>query len=89
VVSIKKLSYHQRDSYKVNNNNDCCLPRLQNALGARDILKLVVRDRELNLLLNRYRYSEQRSSYKDLTDLIETLDGKPRELVRDLSHTCG
>jgi len=52
----------------------------------RDILKLVVRDRELNLLtLNRYRYSEQRSC-KDLTDLIETLDGKPRELVRDLSH---
>jgi len=30
--------------------------------------------------LNRYRYSEQRSC-KDLTDLIETLDGKPRELV--------
>jgi len=59
-------------------------PELQNALGARDILKLVVRD-ELNLLhLNRYRYSEQRSC-KDLTDLIETLDGKPRELVRDLS----
>jgi len=45
----------------------------------------VVRDRELNLLtLNRYRYSER--SCKDLTDLIETLDGKPRELVRDLSH---
>jgi hypothetical protein len=60
--------------------------KLQNTLGARDILKLVVRDRELNLLtLNRYRYSEQRSC-KDLTDLIETLDGKPRELVRDLSH---
>lgn len=60
--------------------------KLQNALGARDILKLVVRDRELNLLtLNRYRYSEQRSC-KDLTDLIETLDGKPKELARDLSH---
>ena len=60
--------------------------KLQNALSARDILKLVVRDRELNLLtLNRYRYSEQRSC-KDLTDIIETLDGKPQELVRDLSH---
>ena len=60
--------------------------KLQNALGARDILKLVVRDRELNLLtLNRYRYAEQRSC-KDLTDLIEQLDGQPRELVRDLSH---
>jgi len=63
-------------------------PELQNALGARDILKLVVRDRELNLLtLNRYRYSER--SYKDLTDLIETLDGKPRELVGLVSPHCG
>jgi hypothetical protein len=60
--------------------------KLQNALGARDIMKMVVRDRDLHLLtLNRYRYSEQRSC-KDLTDLIETLDGQPRELVRDLSH---
>ena len=60
--------------------------KLQNSLSARDILKVVVGDRELNLLtLNRYRYSEQRSC-KDLTDIIETLDGKPQELVRDLSH---
>lgn len=60
--------------------------KLRNALGARDILKIVVHDRELNLLtLNRYRYSEQRSC-KDLTDVIETLNGQPRELVRDLSH---
>ena len=58
----------------------------QNSLSARDILKIVVSDRELSLLtLNRYRYSEQRSC-KDLTDIIETLDGKPQELVRDLSH---
>lgn len=58
----------------------------QNSLGARDILKIVVSDRELNMLtLNRYRYSEQRSC-KDLTSIIETLDGKPQELVRDLSH---
>jgi len=55
-------------------------------MGARDILKMVVRDRELNLFtLNRYRYSEQRSC-KDLTNLIEQLDGEPRELVRELSH---
>ncbi|MBV9388125.1 MAG: ferritin-like domain-containing protein [Chroococcidiopsidaceae cyanobacterium CP_BM_ER_R8_30] len=60
--------------------------KLQNALGARDILKMIVCDRELHLItLNRYRYSEQRSC-KDLTDVIETLDGKPQELVQDLSH---
>ncbi|GAC1466759.1 MAG: ferritin-like domain-containing protein [Chamaesiphon sp.] len=60
--------------------------KLRNILGAREILKQVVRDREIHLLtLNRYRYNEQRSC-KDLTDLIEKLDGQPRELVRDLSH---
>ncbi|MBR8835755.1 MAG: ferritin-like domain-containing protein [Stigonema ocellatum SAG 48.90 = DSM 106950] len=60
--------------------------KFQNALSARDILKHVVRDRELHLItLNRYRYSEQRSC-KDLTELIEQLNGQPRELVRDLSH---
>ncbi|MEG3910974.1 ferritin-like domain-containing protein [Microcoleus sp. w2-18bC1] len=46
----------------------------------------VVRDREIHLItLNRYRYSEQRSC-KDLTDVIERLDGEPAELVRDLSR---
>jgi hypothetical protein len=60
--------------------------KFHNALGARDIMKQVVRDREIHLLtLNRYRYSEQRSC-KDLTDLIEQLNGQPKELVRDLSH---
>lgn len=60
--------------------------KFQNALGARDILNMVVRDREIHLLsLNRYRYSEQRSC-KDLTDLIEQLDGQPKELIRDLSR---
>ncbi|MBW4673132.1 MAG: ferritin-like domain-containing protein [Desmonostoc geniculatum HA4340-LM1] len=60
--------------------------KFQNALGAREILKRVVCDREIHLItLNRYRYSEQRSC-KDLTDLIEQLNGQPRELVRDLSH---
>lgn len=60
--------------------------KFRNALGARDILNMVVRDREIHLLsLNRYRYSEQRSC-KDLTDLIEQLDGLPLELIRDLSR---
>ena len=50
------------------------------------ILAQVVRDREIHLItLNRYRYSEQRSC-KDLTDVIERLDGEPAELVRDLSR---
>jgi hypothetical protein len=61
-------------------------PRKFQAFGAREVLTQVVRDRELHLLtLNRYRYSEQRSC-KDLTDVIEKLDGQPPELVRDLSH---
>jgi rubrerythrin len=60
--------------------------KFQNALSAREILKRVVGDRQIHLItLNRYRYSEQRSC-KDLTNLIEQLNGQPRELVRDLSH---
>ncbi|MEG4534285.1 ferritin-like domain-containing protein [Microcoleus sp. D2_18a_D3] len=60
--------------------------KLRNAMGAREILAQVVRDREIHLItLNRYRYSEQRSC-KDLTDVIEQLDGNPAELVRDLSR---
>ncbi|MEG4217116.1 ferritin-like domain-containing protein [Microcoleus sp. Pol14C6] len=60
--------------------------KLRNAMGAREILANVVRDREIHLItLNRYRYSEQRSC-KDLTDLLERLDGEPAELVRDLSR---
>jgi PAS domain-containing protein len=56
------------------------------ALSARDVLSQVVRDREIHLLtLNRYRYSEQRSC-KDLTNIIESLDGKPVDLIRDLSR---
>ena len=60
--------------------------KIRNAYGARDFMPMVVRDRELHLLtLNRYRYSEQRSCL-DITSTIEQLNGKPRELVRDLSH---
>lgn len=57
-----------------------------NALSARDIMQQVVKDQEIHYVtLNRYRYNEQRSC-KDLTDLIETLNGRPTDLVRDLSH---
>jgi hypothetical protein len=60
--------------------------KLNNAIGARDILKQVVRDREVHLVtLNRYRYNEQRSC-KDLTDVIEALNGQPQDLVQDLSR---
>ncbi|MBE9136261.1 ferritin-like domain-containing protein [Nodosilinea sp. LEGE 07088] len=57
-----------------------------NALSARDVMNRVVHDPEIHhITLNRYRYNEQRSC-KDLTDLIETLNGKPADLVKDLSH---
>jgi hypothetical protein len=60
--------------------------KLQNTYSARDVLQQVVRDREIHHgTLNRYRYSEQRSC-KDLTNLIEQLNGKPIALVQDLSH---
>jgi hypothetical protein len=60
--------------------------KFKNALSARDIMKGVVQEREVHLVtLNRYRYNEQRSC-KDLTDLIERLDGEPADLVRDLSR---
>lgn len=63
--------------------------KLQSSLGAlsaRDILKQVVSDREIHMItLNRYRYSEQRSC-KDLTDLVEQLDGTPAPLVKELSR---
>jgi len=60
--------------------------KLRGEFSARDIMQLVVKDPSLQYLtLNRYRYAEQRSC-KDLTELIELLDGEPRELVRDLSR---
>lgn len=56
------------------------------AMSARDVLGQVVRDREIHhITLNRYRFSEQRSC-KDLTNLIELLNGQPADLVRDLSR---
>lgn len=60
--------------------------KFNNSMSARDVMKNVVRDREIHLItLNRYRFNEQHSCI-DLTDVIEKLDGKPMELVRDLSH---
>lgn len=63
--------------------------KLRNNLSARDILERVVKDREIHLMtLNRYRYNEQRSC-KDLTELIEKLNGKPPTMISDLSHHVG
>lgn len=60
--------------------------KFRNILSARDIMKQVVKERELQIMtLNRYRYSEQRSC-KDLTELIERLNGQPKELIRDISN---
>lgn len=60
--------------------------KFRNAYSARDVMKSIVRDREIHLItLNRYRYSEQRSC-KDLTDLIEQLNGCCPEIAKDLSH---
>ena len=60
--------------------------KFNNTMSARDILKRVVEDREIHLItLNRYRYNEQRSC-KDLTDLIEKLNGQPKDLVQELSR---
>ncbi|WP_088239655.1 ferritin-like domain-containing protein [Calothrix rhizosoleniae] len=61
-------------------------PHKFNSMSARDILKKVVEERELHLAtLNRYRYNEQRSC-KDLTEVIERLNGQPQALVKDLSR---
>ncbi len=60
--------------------------KFRGQLSAQDILDQVVRQRQVHMVtLNRYRFSEQRSC-KDLTMLIETLNGQPRELIKDLSH---
>ncbi len=61
-------------------------PRKFNNMSARDVLKQVVREREIHLItLNRYRYNEQHSC-TELTDVIEKLNGKPKELVQDLAR---
>ena len=57
--------------------------KLNNSISARDLAKqFVLSDRKLHLLtLNRYRYYEQRSC-KEITDIIEKLDGKSQELIQ-------
>jgi hypothetical protein len=60
--------------------------KLRNGMSARDIMPRVIQEREIHLVtLNRYRFNEQRSC-KDLTDVIEKLNGSPKTLIRDLSH---
>ena len=60
--------------------------KVLNSIGPRQIMAEVVQNRTLQILfLNSYRFNEQRSCL-EITSLIEALDGKPRELVRDLSH---
>jgi len=59
----------------------------KNSISTRKLLRqLVVNNREIHLAtLNRYRYNEQHSC-KDLTEVIESLNGEPRDLVQELCH---
>lgn len=60
--------------------------KFQSSLSARDILQRVISDRTIHLItLNRYRFNEQRSC-ADLTNVIEKLNGEPKDLIKDLSH---
>jgi uncharacterized ferritin-like protein (DUF455 family) len=60
--------------------------KILNSIGPREVMAEVVKERKLQVLfLNSYRFNEQRSCL-ELTTLMEALDGKPRELVRELSH---
>jgi rubrerythrin len=60
--------------------------KILNTIGPREVMGEVVKERKLQLLfLNSYRFNEQRSCL-ELTTLMEALNGKPRELVRELSH---
>ena len=60
--------------------------KILNTIGPRQMMTEVVKKRQLQVLfLNSYRFNEQRSCL-ELTSLMEALDGKPRELVRDLSR---
>jgi hypothetical protein len=60
--------------------------KILNTIGPREVMDQVVKERRTQVtFLNSYRYNEQRSCL-ELTSLIEALNGKPRELVRELSH---
>ncbi|MEB3308393.1 MAG: ferritin-like domain-containing protein [Cyanobacteriota bacterium] len=60
--------------------------KILNTIGPREVMTEVVKERKLQVLfLNSYRFNEQRSCL-ELTSLIEALNGKPRDLARELSH---
>ena len=60
--------------------------KILNKIGPREVMSEVVKERKLQVLfLNSYRFNEQRSCL-ELTTLMEALNGKPRQLVRDLSR---
>lgn len=60
--------------------------KILNTIGPREVMGEVVKERKLQVLfLNSYRFNEQRSCL-ELTTLMEALNGKPRELVKELSH---
>ena len=60
--------------------------KILNTIGPREVMAEVVKERKLQVLfLNSYRFNEQRSCL-ELTSLIEALNGKPRDLARELSH---
>jgi hypothetical protein len=60
--------------------------KILNTIGPREVMDQVVKERRTQVIfLNSYRYNEQRSCL-ELTSLMEALNGKPRELVRELSH---
>ena len=60
--------------------------KILNTIGPKQVFAEVVKERKAQVLfLNSYRFNEQRSC-KELTSLLEALDGKPQELARELSH---
>ncbi|MEB3335000.1 MAG: ferritin-like domain-containing protein [Cyanobacteriota bacterium] len=60
--------------------------KILNTIGPKEVFAEVVKERKAQVLfLNSYRFNEQRSC-KELTSLLEALDGQPRELARELSH---
>jgi hypothetical protein len=64
--------------------------KFQNAIGAREILTQVVRDREVHLVtLNRYGYSKQRSCVANLLEVANTMPiwQRPQYLMERLPQT--
>jgi uncharacterized ferritin-like protein (DUF455 family) len=60
--------------------------KILNTVSARQMMVEVVKQRSVQVqFLNSYRFNEQRSC-QELTVLVEALNGKPRELVREISH---